>query len=76
MEKNLVQKNDEIGLRTYLRELSTRDLEKLAFYMSNRYGKSMVTWKDLLTGYRTMTNKCEVECLINVINEQLWNKSV
>ena len=76
MDKIFIEKNDEVGLRAYLKGLSNRELTELAFYLSKKYGKAVATWIDLVSLYRPMNNKCEVECLINIINSGEWNKSV
>lgn len=62
-----------VGLQSYVKELSTQDLMKLKTYVASRFGKSYMTINDKFTGRRPFS-PTELLALEPIINQELWKQ--
>lgn len=62
-----------VGLQSYVKELSTQDLMKLKTYVASRFGKSYMTINDKFAGRRPFS-ATELLALEPIINQELWKQ--
>ena len=62
-----------VGLQSYIKDLSTQDQMKLKTYVASRFGKSYITINDKFAGRRPFS-PTELLALEPIINQDLWKQ--
>ena len=62
-----------VGLQSYVKDLSTLDQMKLKTYVASRFGKSYMTINDKFAGRRPFS-PTELLALEPIINQELWRQ--